>query len=151
MEKLSKNHDLARLKAIGGAAQVSANSLTILQLLTLIPASPRLVEGVSDPAFGFSRPSAAAAHTACAVVLAPKCGRRAGHVCTHPRACPRGRSRRSRNDGGPCRDMRSVKSDRGTNPEGSGGVAGYLEEHRTGAARELVPCEFDVRGVCWYG
>ena len=118
LEKLHRNHDLARIRAIGGSAQVSPSSLSPAfanPLTRLSAARSCLVE--SKRCAKPSRPRSStqpqqSAHLT--MFLNTKCSSHPGYLSTHSCACHRGGSRWSRSYGGSSRNLCTVIPNSGT-------------------------------------
>ena len=112
LEKLHRNHDLARIRAIGGSAQVStpSPSPTLSNPLTHLPtARTRLVEGKRGSQPSCTRPSPQPQQSAhITMFLDTQCSGRSGHIGAHSCACHRSSPRWPRSHGSSCRNLCSV-------------------------------------------
>jgi len=118
LEKLHRNHDLGRIRAIGGSAQVSSPPLSsafVNRLTQLFPARSRLVEGECRAQSSRTRPSTQLQQSAhITMLLNTQRSGCPGYLGTHSRACHRSGSWWSRSHGSPCRHLCSVIPDCGT-------------------------------------
>lgn len=152
MEKLSKNHDLNRIKAIGGAAQVSIPQCSHISYLTWhSAASTSVVEDNSRIAFAVFGPSFITSPAAFVCLLPSQLRRRTGHVCTHSRSRAGGSPWRTGTHGRASGNVRAVKSYCCAAVESARSVVGCLEEHRPRAAGKFIYGFYAYWNLCWHG
>jgi hypothetical protein len=113
LEKLHRNHDLARIRAIGGSAQVSTSlpPPRAIRLTYFSVARSRVVESKCSSHFSLPRPPPQpqqSAHIAMFLHTQRPC--RSRYLSPYSCTCDRGRSRWSRSHGDSCWNLCSVIS-----------------------------------------
>lgn len=155
-EKLQRNHDLTRVKAIGGAAQVCnqpARNVEHTLILVIVLARFSVVEIDTDPQLPGPGPAAPPARAITTQhLLPPQHPHRAGHLRAHARARARGAPRWAGHYGLARRPMRARVPPRRAAPPRARGVA----DRRVGQdgqdpSGELVPGQLGVREVGGHG
>ena len=153
LEKLHRNHDLSRIRAIGGSAQVSSSLLSPIlpiQLIHLSAARSRLVESKCSSQFSRTRPSPQPQQsTHVTMFLNTQRSGRSRYLGTYSRACHRSRSWWSRSHGSACWNLCPVVPNSGPAIACTRSLARCLGKDRSRSGRFCILMQHDVWIVGW--